>query len=629
MDVLLVCMPFCDEFMPCVTYALFKSLLAQEGIKSRIIHEYLHYATWIGKGKYRKIMKVCTIGYGHDYFACETIFSNAAFDKTVRSFDEYIDWMKNTHLPGKVFSGNQFQDTMECLSILEEAHDKAADYLEEAAGRIMAQNPRIVAFTSMFQQHNAIIALAKRLKKEKKPPIIVVGGPNCHNEAGSALIEKVPAIDYVFTGEADTVFAVFCKRLLCEGSVPDEDLPPGVLSRTRTTSGPADITRDLDLLPVPDFSDYFHERDLLFPEYSSRYVITAEGSRGCWWAARHPCRFCALNGCAADLYREKSVSVFADELTELSKKYPHAQCLMTDNVLSLNHLKELPAELSKREEYMKNRLRLFCEIKSNVTEAEIINLTTAGFYWFQAGIESFSDRILKLMNKGASAIRQVQLMKHCRAHGIALMWYVLVGTPGETPEMCHEGNEVIKKIMHLNPPHTVAHVMYLRHNYYMEHPGENVPALAPDKGYDFVFPDSDFIRRSAHLFAPTDKQELESYYDYRLLGPDYEELYTLTELWIHKPQKLMMLDNGKSVLILDTRVIAKSPASQLNGVHAQLCRKCRNTVGEDELFSDLSGSYSKAQIQDALSSLIESNLILNIGREYLTLAVDYGPHATL
>ena len=629
MDVLLVCMPFCDEHMPCMTYALFKSLLTREGIKSRVIHEYLHYAVWIGKEKYRKIMKVCTIGYGHDYFACETIFSDAAHGQTLRSFNEYIDWMKNSHLPGKVFSGNQLKDTIESLSILEEAHDNAEDYLEEAAGRIMAQNPKIVAFTSMFQQHNAIIALAKRLKREDDPPVIIVGGPNCHNEAGSALIEKVSAIDYVFTGEADTIFAGFCHRLLCDGSVPDEDLPNGVLSRTKLSCPPAEVTCDLDLLPTPDFSDYFAERDLLYPELLGKYVITVEGSRGCWWAAKHPCRFCALNGCAADLYRAKSVSVFADQLTELSKLYPHAQCLLTDNVLSLDHLKELPGELTKRDEYMQNRLRLFCEIKSSVTEDEIENLTTAGFYWFQAGIESFSDRILKLMNKGATAIRQVQLMKHCRSHGVALMWYVLVGTPGETGDMCHEANEVMKKIMHLNPPHTVAHVMYLRHNYYMDHPDENVPALRPDRGYDFVFPDSDFIKRSAHLFSPTDKHELESYYDYRLLGPEYEELYKLTELWIHKPQQLMMLDNEKSILIIDTRVIAQKPFCIIKGIDAKLCRRCRNVISEDRLFSDLSESYSREEIQKSLAGLVASNIILNIGREYLTLAVDYKNSASL
>lgn len=84
-DVLFIAMPFCDEYMPCLTLALFKSVLARAGIKSRVQHEYLYYASRIGLEKYRSIMQVCTIGYGHDYFACETIFGKAAHGKTISS----------------------------------------------------------------------------------------------------------------------------------------------------------------------------------------------------------------------------------------------------------------------------------------------------------------------------------------------------------------------------------------------------------------------------------------------------------------------------------------------------------------------------------------------------------------
>ena len=38
-DVLFVTMPFCDQYMPCITLALFKTVLARAGIKSRVQHE--------------------------------------------------------------------------------------------------------------------------------------------------------------------------------------------------------------------------------------------------------------------------------------------------------------------------------------------------------------------------------------------------------------------------------------------------------------------------------------------------------------------------------------------------------------------------------------------------------------
>ena len=310
-DVLFIAMPFCDEYMPCLTLALFKSVLARTGIKSRVQHEYLYYASRIGLEKYRSIMQVCTIGYGHDYFACETIFGKAAHGKTVSSFEDYIRWMQGKHLPGKVFAGRQREDTLHSLDLFQEAHAMAEAYLTEVCARVMEQHPKIVAFISMFQQHNAMIALARRLKKEKDASLILAGGANCEGDAGEALAEYVEAFDYVFTGEADEIIAPLCSRLLQDGAVPDNELPPGVVSRTRNKTTPARVTQNLDRLPLPDFSDYFRERDVLIPQQKGHYIVMAEGSRGCWWAARHPCRFCGLNGSTAHLYRAKSTDRFA------------------------------------------------------------------------------------------------------------------------------------------------------------------------------------------------------------------------------------------------------------------------------------------------------------------------------
>ena len=292
----------------------------------------------------------------------------------------------------------------------------------------------------------------------------------------------------------------------------------------------------------------------------------------------------------------------------------------TGKMQELHHPKD--KDMRDELELRLNRATLTMLQNCNLSEEELVNLTKAGFYWVQAGIESFSDGILRLMGKGASAIRQVQTMKHCMAHGVDLMWYVLVGTPGETETMCQEVNEVIPKIMHLQGPGTVAHVMFLRDSYYTEHPGGAVPELRPDMGYDFVYPDRDFIRRTALLFSPKDPQELARYYDYRQIGPAYEKLYELTETWRSTPQLLFLKDKGYMVKILDTRIIAKHPILHLTGAKAQLCRACRNVKDEKDLFRELSDQFEEHEIKESIDWLVEENQLLKIGSEYLTLAVD-------
>ncbi len=394
------------------------------------------------------------------------------------------------------------------------------------------------------------------------------------------------------------------------------------MSRTRNKTTPARVTQNLDRLPLPDFSDYFRERDVLIPQQKGHYIVMAEGSRGCWWAARHPCRFCGLNGSTAHLYRAKSTDRFAEELAELASRYPGSQCYFTDNILSLNHQKDLPAALLQRDVYRNNRLRLFTEIKSNMTEEDAKRLAEAGFFWVQAGIESFSDGILRLMGKGVTAIRQVQTLKHCNAHGINVLWYILTGTPGETEELCREVNGVLPKIMHQSAPNTVTHIMFHRYNDYMRHPDESIPALRPDRGYDFVFPNEDFIRRTAHLFAPVEEAELARYYDYRRLGPAYETLYELSESWNRTRQLLYMKDKGETVKVLDTRLISRKPLYYLKGAEAEVLRACRNVIREDKLVNKLSEGYEEAKIREALAWLEQENLLLHIGPEYLALPID-------
>ena len=229
-DVLFVAMPFCDEYMPCLTLALFKSVLARAGIKSRVQHEYLFYANRIGLEKYRSIMQVCTIGYGHDYFACETIFAEAAHGKTLASFDDYIRWMQGKHLPGKVFAGRQREETLRSLVLFQEAHAMADAYLEEACARIMAQRPKIVAFISMFQQHNAALALLRRLKERRPKIATAMGGPNCMGSAGgrtmrhfpfstARLYGKRPLTSFMFDCWFSTITAPVSAMILMSSSV--------------------------------------------------------------------------------------------------------------------------------------------------------------------------------------------------------------------------------------------------------------------------------------------------------------------------------------------------------------------------------------------------------------------------
>ncbi len=620
-DVCLVSMPFSDIKMPSMALSLMKSCLTDAGISSVIEYEYLQYAHWVGIQQYNRIVMA-----RHDFLIGEMVFAQAAHGgRTLRSLSGYIDWMKTIRLPWGGATPEEIPLAEEqWLNDLETWQRNAEEYIEETAGRILSHHPKIVALASMFQQTNANIALARRIKKEQNPPIVVVGGANCMGDLGAALIEHIESYDYVFIGEADEIFADVCGRLLEDGEIPPEDLPYGMMSRRspKPKSVMHRVTKDVESLPIPDFDDYFRTLLTLFPDFKEMNIMV-EGSRGCWWGRNKPCTFCGLNGPARN-YREKTTDRFADEIATLTRKYPEAKiCSFTDSILSHSQMKELPAALKARNIH----LQFFSEIKSNLREEDIAGLAGAGFAQLQPGLESLQDDVLQIMNKGCRAIRQLETLKNCRAYGVNVAWNLLCGFPGEKEEYFSEMAELLPKVMHFHSPNQFIHIVFHRYGEYTENPEKYGLHLRPARCYDFIYADKDFIRRSAYVFEPVDDNELKLCWNVPKKGEGYRKVSEIVNRWVREQwsgnlQRLDMEATGKAIDIYDMRDIAKHAVYHLDGLCAEIYRSCRTVRQEENLLAEFSGSHGEDEVREALEWLCGENLMLHIGHEYLALAVD-------
>jgi len=346
-----------------------------------------------------------------------------------------------------------------------------------------------------------------------------------------------------------------------------------------------------------------------------------EGSRGCWWGRNKPCTFCGLNGPARN-YREKTTDRLADEIKTLAERYPQTQiCVFTDSILSHTQMKELPAALKARGV----KLKFFSEIKANITEEDVRSLSEIGFVQLQPGIESLQDDILKIMNKGCRAIRQIETLKSCRTYNMQLAWNLLCGFPGETEAYLAELAELLPKVMHLPSPNQLIHIVYQRYGEYTEHPEKYGLVLQPAEAYSFAYADEEFIRRSAYIFEPVDRSERHLCWDVRLKGESYRKVQEIVTDWVDNRwnlQRLDMYDNGAAIDIYDMRKISRHAVYTLDGAKAELYRACRSVRQEAPLLGELSQTYGEDELRAALDWLCEENLMVHIGHEYLALAVD-------
>ena len=292
------------------------------------------------------------------------------------------------------------------------------DYLAE----INRHNFDLIGFSICFYQLLPAV-YAARLLKRKFPEIpIVFGGSGCPEAQG--LVQNFEEVDYCITGEGEEALLALCHVL--QGR--DEILPSMVAARNfpvgQRATGDCRIA-DLQVLPVPDYSEYFLEKQQYFSSQPFIPVLPLEFSRGCWW---NKCTFCNLNQ-QWQGYRAKSRQQMIAEVEQLSRAYQCLDFAFADNILPIREGREFFSEIAASG----RDLSFFAEMRTSERK-NFTEYSRAGLQSVQVGIEALSNSLLQKMNKGVSVIENLAAMKDAAAAGIYLEGNLIVEFPGSTEE---------------------------------------------------------------------------------------------------------------------------------------------------------------------------------------------------
>ncbi len=315
-------------------------------------------------------------------------------------------------------------------------------FLERSAHMLLKYRPSVIGFTSVFQQTCGSLALARRLKELAPDVLIVLGGANAEDPMGQTLLAHCPELDAVVSGEGEHAWLDLLE-LVSSGDPPSRS--SGLHLRGHDSGRVAKTSVDLDLLPDPDYEDYFNSP--LPADIRDAVRLPFESSRGCWWGAKSHCIFCGLNGSALH-FRKKRPERAEAELRRLASKYPVEAVSAVDNIIPWDYFKTLLPALAA------NPISkpIFYETKSNLGKSEVEALAQAGIDRIQPGIESLSDDVLQLMRKGVTGSQNLLLLRHCRNNGVGVEWNYLWGFPGENPASYEYILGVLPSLYHLEPP---------------------------------------------------------------------------------------------------------------------------------------------------------------------------------
>ncbi len=605
-DVLLVSMPFGILEYPSIGLGLLKGALAPLNISVNVLYLTLPFAEVIGAESYQSIANG---NIGAHLLLGEWIFAEAVFGAAALDKDGYI----NTVLRG--FAGLPDAEIAQMLTL----RDKVNDFLDECVEQVLSQHPRIVGFTSVFQQQSASLALAKRLKAAAPDIFIVFGGANCEGAMGAEMVQQFPFIDAVVSGEGDIVFPTLVQRVLQGKHFFDLQ---GVYTRKNLTLLSTDgryptapSVRRMNDLPYPDFDDFFEQLQASQFRETLEVGITYETSRGCWWGEKNHCTFCGLNG-STMTFRSKSAQRALDELNYLTNRYPGHRVSVVDNILDMKYFKDFVPMLAD----LALDTRLFYEVKANLKKEQIQMLYDAGIVSIQPGIESLSSHVLTLMRKGVKGLQNIQLLKWCCEIGVEVSWNMLWGFPGEPAEEYTRMAEMLPLLHHLQPPSGLSHIRLDRFSPNFDEAEEfGFTHVTPYSSYGYVYPlAAEHLANLAYFFT----------YEYR--EPQQIKNYTMPlekaiSLWRSKvdEEHLFMLEKEASLFIFDWRQIAKQPLTILTGLQKDLYLFC-DSIRSYRQLRDFAAEYTTDEEQDIdglLQPLIEHGLMICDGTSYLSLAI--------
>ena len=189
------------------------------------------------------------------------------------------------------------------------------------------------------------------------------------------------------------------------------------------------------------------QRDIEDLYLSPSQVFSIYSALGCSFGA---CTFCGSNRENAD-YVPRQIAVMLDEMQSLKERYGIACFNICDNNFDPDRAQYFCDELERRQE------SVFWQCTSRVYDTldptVLRRMRKNGCVLMNVGLESASDRILRMMRKGYTVAHAEQLMLNMEAAGMRVHTYVICGFPSETEVESKKTLDFLKR--HLKRCHSV------------------------------------------------------------------------------------------------------------------------------------------------------------------------------
>lgn len=299
--------------------------------------------------------------------------------------------------------------------------------MQDIAGIIRSLQPEIAGITATTPAIYDAYEIARIVKEHSPNSLVLLGGPHATFMAHEVL-EECPYIDVVVRGEAEETLKEILERIERGGDLSGV---AGITYRAgdRIRENPLrGLIDDLDSLPIPAYNLLPMEKYVVD---RVRYAAIVT-SRGCPYG----CIFCSSSLQFGKRWRAHSPERVLEELMILRYDYGAREIEFLDDTFTL--------KMSRAEEI--SRMIVSEGLDISWSASSRVNtfsrslgeaMRRAGAHTIYFGIESGSDKTLRLIGKGITRRQAVDAVKAARNSGLNALGSFIIGFP-------HEGEEDIR-----------------------------------------------------------------------------------------------------------------------------------------------------------------------------------------
>ena len=434
MDFIFVSMPY-GKFdsrwfsnVPNINLGMVDAFLSEKGRQVKTFHWHLAFVPFLRgfNAEIRENFVKLAQQFGVEYLGLDYVFASLLFEDRYQAsqegFQERLEYIGLTL--------TDFEALRKAArAFIEYSFSKLSEYLEDT---------RLVGFSCSHYQLSGSLLMCSKIKEAYPQVQTVVGGKDCAGAFAEELLSNTNVVDFVGTGECEATMADLLQHLDHRKKPLHNLVFRDSKGKVRKSKSKPNLA--INSLPFPkyDLAD--------FPIEPSDVILPIELGRGCPWGK---CTFCP-----DESYHVRCQSKTAKKIkAEMAYYQETSKDLRNFIILDSDALKDrkLVFELS---EYLKgkNLSFHFAEFRAERMDRKVLESLLSFGHWvshFQVGIETFSDRVLRLMKKGVTALKNVEVLKMVAELGVPLQFNLFTCYPNMTTDDLMENLRVMDLIAHL------------------------------------------------------------------------------------------------------------------------------------------------------------------------------------